>query len=89
LPDAAQLGSFHCDHVDPASRAGPTRSNNLAWACPWCNGWKLAHIKARDPQSGVVVNVFNPRRQRWNGHFAWSSDYLRIIGLTPTGRATI
>ena len=29
------------------------------------------------------------KRQVWAQHFIWSSDGTRIIGLTPTGRATI
>src|SRR5262245_44463140 len=29
------------------------------------------------------------RRQRWLDHFAWSLDFTRIVGITPTGRATV
>jgi hypothetical protein len=25
----------------------------------------------------------------WHEHFAWNTDQLYLIGLTPTGRATI
>jgi hypothetical protein len=25
----------------------------------------------------------------WSEHFAWNEDYSRVIGLTPTGRATV
>jgi hypothetical protein len=32
---------------------------------------------------------FNARRQRWSDHFEWSGDGLRILGRTPTGRATV
>lgn len=51
----------------------------------------LVHPKthARDPQTGRVVSLFNPRRQRWSRHFTWSEDFLRIIGRTATGRATV
>ena len=31
--------------------------------------------------------MFHPRRQRWRDHFRW--DGFRIVGLTPTGRATV
>jgi len=34
------------------------------------------------------VPLFNPRQQRWSEHFGWSEDGLRIVGLTPIGRAT-
>ena len=33
--------------------------------------------------------LFHPREQRWEEHFTWNSDFTLIIGLTPTGRATI
>ena len=44
---------------------------------------------AVDPETQTADPIFHPRRQRWQEHFAWSEDHLRIIGLTPTGRATI
>lgn len=25
----------------------------------------------------------------WQAHFIWSDDYLEIIGISPTGRATV
>ena len=31
--------------------------------------------------------LFNPRRDRWAGHFAWRGP--RIEGLTAIGRATV
>jgi hypothetical protein len=36
-----------------------------------------------------AVPLYNPREQRWDEHFSWSEDYLRITGLTPIGRATV
>jgi len=36
-----------------------------------------------------VLSLFNPRRQKWSDHFAWSDDGAKIIGLTACGRATI
>ena len=44
---------------------------------------------ANDPETNQSVLLFNPRRDVWAQHFIWSSDGTRIIGLTPTGRATI
>jgi hypothetical protein len=37
--------------------------------------------------TGRIVRLFNPRRQRWDRHFAWEGAWLR--GLTPCGRVTI
>lgn len=33
--------------------------------------------------------MYNPRRDRWDEHFAWSDTFLLIVGLTPAGRATV
>ncbi|KHD06199.1 hypothetical protein PN36_15360 [Candidatus Thiomargarita nelsonii] len=42
-----------------------------------------------DPQTGTTVRIFHPNKQKWAEHFRWSSDGIRIIGVTPIGRATI
>ena len=42
----------------------------------------------QSPES-FATERFNPRQQRWQEHFAWSDNHLRIIGLTPIGRATL
>jgi hypothetical protein len=39
--------------------------------------------------SGEIVPLYHPRRDRWDTHFVWSDDFLLIVGLTPTGRATV
>jgi hypothetical protein len=41
------------------------------------------------PQTGGMVRLFDPRRQRWSRHFVWSQDFLRLIGRSATGRATV
>jgi hypothetical protein len=33
--------------------------------------------------------LFNPRQDSWKEHFAWAADRIRIVGQTPTGRATV
>jgi hypothetical protein len=65
-----------------------TTADNLALSCG-CNGYKGQRSGARDPQTGRVVRLFNPRRQQWSRHFAWSPDFLLILGRTATGRATV
>lgn len=42
-----------------------------------------------DPETSEAARLFNPRLQNWFEHFRWTSDGLRIVGLTPTGRATV
>lgn len=87
-PEAFSPQTFNVDHVIPESKGGKTTLDNLALACG-CNNNKSNLTHARDPKTNRLVPIFNPRRQRWFQHFAWSKDYLRIVGLTATGRATV
>lgn len=81
--------SYHCEHIQPRVAGGETTLDNLAWACPWCNAQKYTKTHASDPQTGRLMSLFNPRRQRWSRHFTWSEDFVRIEGRTATGRATV
>ena len=83
------IHTFPIDHIIPLDKGGLTVLENLANTCGGCNGFKLDKIKAIDPITKKEVPLFNPRTQKWKDHFAWSNDYLEMIGLTPTGRATI
>ncbi|MHC5822012.1 MAG: HNH endonuclease [Nostoc sp.] len=80
---------FTVDHVIPLSQNGKDAIDNLALACFHCNRRKSAKITAIDPESGSEFPLFNPRKNLWSEHFIWSADQLKIIGLTPTGKATI
>ena len=80
---------FTLDHVAPQSRGGATTLNNLAYACIGCNVRKSKKTHAPDPIGGEIAALFNPRLQRWTDHFCWSADTSLILGLTPTGRATV
>ncbi len=44
---------------------------------------------ALDPGTDTIALLYNPRQDRWEEHFEWSEDFLTIIGLTPSGRATV
>jgi HNH endonuclease len=76
------------DLLRPRARGGTDDEENLWPCCLPCNGFKQARTQARDPASGVVVALFNPRSQRWGEHFQWEDGGRRIGGLTATGRAT-
>ncbi len=58
-------------------------------ACPSCNRYKAARQTAINPTTGQEVPLFHPHLQAWTEHFRWNEDATEIIGLTPTGRATI
>lgn len=81
--------SFSVEHIIPVSRGGQTELDNLALACPGCNSHKYNRTEAPDPVDGAVVPLYHPRKQRWRDHFSWNEDFTRIVGLTPTGRATV
>ena len=80
---------FEIDHVIPRSAGGHTQLDNLCLSCPTCNRHKARRRSARDPLAGRVVALFHPNHDVWSQHFAWSADGAHIIGLTPTGRATV
>jgi hypothetical protein len=77
------------DHLIPEALGGSNEEENLWLACSLCNDAKGCRIASEDPTSGEVVRLFNPRHQDWHAHFRWSVDGFLLIGLTPTGRATV
>jgi hypothetical protein len=90
LPTRGQVGRFPIDHVIPGTQGGPTEYDNLALACPHCNGRKWAHTEGTDSETGQPTPLFNPRRQQWSEHFQWSGANRFVLeGKTSTGRATI
>ncbi len=77
------------DHVVPEAAGGQTEADNLCLACRGCNSFKQDFQMGIDPETGQETALFNPRTQHWEMHFQWSGDGSLLIGLTPTGRATI
>lgn len=87
LPESAALVRHQVDHILPEKHGGPTRPENLALSCTLCNQRKGSDVAAPDPESGVIVSLFHPRREHWTEHFRLSG--ATIEGLTATGRATV
>ena len=81
--------SFAVEHGEPQSGGGSDELENLAFACQGCNNHKYTRTRATDPTTGAAAPLFNPRRDQWAEHFAWTEDCAEVIGLTPTGRATV
>ena len=81
--------SFSVEHIIPRSQGGTTTLDNLALACQGCNGHKYDKTEGRDSVGGETVALYHPRQQEWSSHFRWNDDYTLVVGLTPTGRATI
>jgi hypothetical protein len=40
-----------------------------------------------DADTGDVVSLFHPRRDRWFDHFFYEEQY--VVGITPSGRTTV
>jgi hypothetical protein len=77
------------DHFTPRARGGADDEANLWPSCQPCNGFKQARTRVRDPLSGELVPLFNPRQHRWGEHFAWEEGGRVITGRTASGRATV
>jgi len=83
------IQSFSIEHITPKSKGGDELLENLALACQGCNNHKYTKIHGRDPITEDETPLYHPRQHQWREHFAWSDDFTLIIGLTPTGRATV
>jgi hypothetical protein len=59
----------------------------LPWSCHHDNDHKGPNLSGIDPETGKVVRLFNPRRQRWSRHFRFEGP--GIVGRTQCGRATV
>jgi hypothetical protein len=81
------LVMFHIEHIVPRQHGGGDEIENLALACYHCNLDKGPNLTGIDPDVGSIAPLFNPRREMWNEHFAQRESV--IVGLTPTGRATV
>ncbi|HEY7419924.1 MAG TPA: HNH endonuclease signature motif containing protein [Ktedonobacteraceae bacterium] len=81
--------TFSAEHIIPSSRGGKTEVDNLALSCQGCNNIKYKRVSGLDPVTGQTVPLYNPRQDKWVEHFTWSNDLTLLLGLTPTGRATV
>jgi hypothetical protein len=85
--DATPLISFHIEHIVSRQHGGSDEPGTLALACDRCNAYKGPNLTSLDPDTNVIVPLFNPRQDIWGDHFAVRDG--RITGLTPKGRATV
>lgn len=81
--------SFTIDHIIPRKLSGSSDYENLCLSCWDCNIAKKARTTGLDPQTGEQIRLFHPNQQEWSEHFVWAENGTEIIGLTPTGRATV
>jgi hypothetical protein len=81
------LAALHLEHIIPKVHGGDDNLDNLALACIDCNLHKGTNLSGIDPQTGVITELFHPRRDRWEDHFEWFGIYLS--GKTAVGRTTV
>jgi len=85
-PEIAGFSVHEYEHIIARKHGGATTADNLALSCALCNRRKSSDLAAIDPQSGEIIRLFHPRRDRWQKHFRLEES--KIIPLTAIGRAT-
>jgi len=79
--------SHQIDHIISVKHGGGSAVDNLAYACGLCNRPKGADVASIDRQSGGVIRLFHPRKDRWTDHFRLNSGFVEPS--TEIGAATI
>ncbi|XXY49893.1 HNH endonuclease signature motif containing protein [Sorangium sp. So ce269] len=87
LPQPLSSIPFEIDHIIAQKHGGVTVPENLGFACFYCNSYKGPNIAGIDPESGRIVRLYHPRKDRWSKHFRWDGPLL--VGISAIGRATI
>lgn len=87
LPQAGHDERFSIDHVVARKHGGSDAAGNLALCCLRCNLCKGPNLSGIDSDTGLVVQLFNPRRDLWTECFSWKG--AMVIGLNDVGRATV
>lgn len=79
---------FGCevDHIVSLKHSGPTKAENLVYACSFCNRNKGSDIASVLGAGGELVRFFTPRIDVWSEHFRL--DGILIEPLTSIGEAT-
>jgi len=83
----APVVRFQIEHIRARQHGGDDALENLALACPRCNGFKGTNLAAIDPETDELVTLFNPRTDVWMEHFVLVG--IELHGLTAVGRATV
>ncbi|MEI9894441.1 MAG: HNH endonuclease signature motif containing protein [Chthoniobacter sp.] len=81
--------TFHIEHIIPRTQEGADSRANYALSCITCNGHKAHYSTGIDPETKTEVQLFNPRRDKWDRHFLFAPAKLEVRGTTPIGRATV
>jgi hypothetical protein len=88
LPREGSVLPHQIDHIIGRQHQGIDDLENLCLCCIRCNLKKGPNIASVDPETGVIVQLFHPRRHAWSEHFMLDRD-AQLRGLTPAGRVTV
>ncbi|MEO6860785.1 MAG: HNH endonuclease signature motif containing protein [Microcoleus sp.] len=89
IPETLALSSHQVDHIIAEKHRGETVESNLALSCSLCNKNKGSDIASIDPETGEVVRLYNPRKDRWEDNFQLQTESGAIEPLTAIGRVTV
>src|SRR5260370_26373123 len=78
---------YHLEHIIPESLGGTDDLDNVALVCPMCNCYKSDHVLGIDDQGSDGGQLFHPRTARWEEHFEFDSETLKIRGKTKKGHS--
>lgn len=69
IPELTTLATHQIDHIIAEKHSGSTTEENLALSCTLCNKYKGSDLTSIDPETGDIVPLYNPRKDRWSEHF--------------------
>jgi hypothetical protein len=80
---------FGCqvDHIVSLKHAGPSHSDNLAYACAFCNRFKGSDLGSISEITGQLTPFFNPRTAHWADNFVLRGAL--ILPISPAGEVTV
>ena len=81
-----RLSGCHVDHIISLKHGGETTSENLAYACMFCNLNKGTDLGSIIWRTGELIRFFNPRRDQWKEHFHFDNAIIQT--LTDIGEVT-
>lgn len=79
--------SHEVDHIVSRKHGGTSSEDNLAYACVVCNRNKGSDIASTHPESGKILRLYHPRRDRWSDHFRLNGGLIEP--LTDLGAVTL
>jgi hypothetical protein len=88
-PEALFNFPFEVEHIIPPKHGGGHTESNLALACRSCNIFKSDEIESVDPETRILVRLFDPRLDDWDDSFFVEVDSGIIRAKIAIARATI